>query len=66
MVSAEKISAYIERNGLTDMAFEELCELPKGFVHKWKNGIVKPGLVSLQKIADHTKIPLQKWLDDKD
>ncbi len=66
MVSAEKILAYIERNGLTDADFERMCGLFNGAVCTWRKGEIKPGLKSLERIAEHTKIPLQRWLDDKD
>lgn len=66
MVSAEKISAYIDRNGIRNSDFEQMCELPNGSVYKWQRRQSKPSLGSLQKIAEHTKIPLTKWLDDKD
>lgn len=66
MVSVEKINDYIRRNGLKNADFESLCGLPNGSVYKWNQGKSKPGLTALTRIADHTKIPLTKWLDDKD
>jgi transcriptional regulator with XRE-family HTH domain len=56
-----KISQYCNKNNLSIKAFEEKCGLSNGTVNGWKNG-GNPSVETLKKIANATKIPIEKWL----
>ena len=56
-----KISQYCNKNNLSIKAFEEKCGLSNGTDNGWKNG-GNPSVETLKKIANATKIPIEKWL----
>lgn len=44
------------------MAFEKKCNIGNGTVGKWKDDNSLPALTTIQKIADATGIPIEKWI----
>ncbi|MBQ0009123.1 MAG: helix-turn-helix transcriptional regulator [Firmicutes bacterium] len=59
----DKITEYCSKNGISIMAFEQMCKIGNGTVARWKDNNSNPSLVSLQKIEKYTKIPIKKWLE---
>lgn len=59
----DKVVDYCSRNGISIMAFEQMCGIGNGVVARWKNDSSKPSLNTLMKIEENTKIPIKKWLD---
>lgn len=57
----EKVISYCNKNRITVSGFEQRCGLSNGTVSKWKNG-GSPSIPNLKKIAESTKVPVEKWL----
>lgn len=56
----EKIEEYCTKNKLSVSAFEKKCGLSNGTIGNWKSGKNNPSLSAIRKIADATKIPINK------
>ena len=57
-----KVIEYCEKNKLSIAAFEKKCGLGNGVVGRWKDNNSLPALTTVQKIAEATKIPVEKWV----
>ncbi len=58
----EKVKDYCSKNGLSVSGFEQKCRLSNGSVSKWESGGY-PSIPTLKKIAESTKIPIEKWVE---
>ena len=58
----QKIVDYCNKNNLSIMAFEKKCGICNGTVGRWKDDNSLPALTTIQKIADATSIPIEKWI----
>lgn len=58
----EKVYEYCEKNKISVMEFEQMCELSNGTVGKWASKNYDPSIKSLQKIVKATGIPVEKWV----
>lgn len=58
----QNVVAYCEENNLSIRAFEKKCGLGNGVVGRWKDNNSLPALATVQKIAEATKIPVEKWV----
>ena len=63
MVLVSNIEAYCSNNDITEAEFERKCDLGKGIVCRWRNGLIKaPTMTTLQKIETATRIPMSRWI----
>lgn len=58
----QNVVAYCEENNLSIHAFEKKCGLGNGVVGRWKDNKSLPALTTVQKIAEATRIPVEKWI----
>jgi len=59
----EKVAAYLAKHeGMSIKQFEQMCGIGNGIVGKWRAGVCKPRLESLEKIATATKTSVRSWL----
>ena len=57
----DNIVVYCKENKISILQFEKKCRLTNGAVSKWKAGC-RPRIDSLMKVAEATKIPIEKWV----
>lgn len=57
----ENVVAYCRLYKISVVQFEKKCGLTNGTVRKWKLGS-DPRVNSLKKVAEATKIPIEKWV----
>ena len=58
----KKVIEYCKENKLSISAFEQKCNLSNGLVGKWADINCEPSIPTLQKIANATGVPIEKWL----
>lgn len=58
----QKVVEYCSQNKISIYDFEKKCGIGNGTVGRWKDDNSKPAITTLEKIADATKIPIEKWL----
>lgn len=61
----DKIVDYCEKNQMSIMAFEKMCDLSNGTVGKWKDEKLNPSYDSIRKIVSVTKIPFEELIEVK-
>lgn len=42
--------------------FEKMCSIGNGTCGRWKDSMSSPTLTTIQKIAEATKISIEKWV----
>lgn len=58
----QNVINYCSKNNISICDFEKKCGIGNGTVGRWKDNSSKPTVATLEKIADATKIPIDKWL----
>lgn len=60
----ENINRYCGEHGISIKRFERECKMANATVQKWKKGINKPSIRTLEKMSKFTGIPIEEWLKE--
>lgn len=58
----DKVAEYCDERKMPISAFEKMCSIGNGTCGRWRNNMSSPALTTIQKIADATSIPIEKWI----
>lgn len=58
----DKVAEYCDERKMPISAFEKMCSIGNGTCGRWKDSMSSPSLTTIQKIAEATKIPIEKWV----
>lgn len=58
----DKIDAYCAREKISIKEFERRCNLANAVVHKWRAGLNRPTLKTIEKICEATHTKMGAWL----
>lgn len=58
----DKVAEYCDERKMPISAFEKMCSIGNGTCGRWRNNMSSPTLTTIQKIADATGIPIEKWI----
>jgi hypothetical protein len=58
----DKVAEYCDERKIPISAFEKMCSIGNGTCGRWKDSMSSPTLTTIQKIAEATKIPIEKWV----
>ena len=58
----DKVIEYCNEKKMPISVFEKMCSIGNGTCGRWKDSMSSPTLTTIQKIAEATKIPIEKWV----
>nr|DAK72566.1 MAG TPA: repressor protein CI [Caudoviricetes sp.] len=58
----DKVAEYCGERKMPISAFEKMCSIGNGTCGRWRDSMSSPTLTTMQKIAEATKIPVEKWI----
>lgn len=58
----DKVAEYCNERKMPISVFEKMCGIGNGTCGRWKDSMSSPTLTTIQKIAEATKIPIEKWV----
>lgn len=58
----DKVAEYCGERKMSISAFEKMCSIGNGTCGRWRDSMSSPTLTTIQKIAEATKIPVEKWI----
>ncbi len=58
----DKVAEYCDERKMSILAFEKMCSIGNGTCGRWKDSMSSPTLTTIQKIAEATRIPVEKWV----
>lgn len=58
----DKVTEYCNEKKMPISVFEKMCSIGNGTCSRWKDSMSSPTLTTIQKIAEATKIPIEKWV----
>ena len=58
----DKVTEYYNEKKMPISVFEKMCSIGNGTCGRWKDSMSSPTLTTIQKIAEATKIPIEKWV----
>lgn len=58
----DKVAEYCDERKIPISAFEKMCSIGNGTCGRWKDSMSLPTLTTVQKIAEATRIPVEKWI----
>ena len=58
----DKVTEYCNEKKMPISVFEKMCSIGNGTCGRWKDSMSSPTLTTIQKIAEATKIPVEKWI----
>lgn len=58
----DKVAEYCNERKMPISVFEKMCSIGNGTCGRWKDSMSSPTLTTIQKIAEATKIPIEKWV----
>lgn len=58
----DKVAEYCGERKMPISAFEKMCSIGNGTCGRWRDSMSSPTLTTMQKIAEATKIPVEKWV----
>lgn len=58
----DKVAEYCGERKMPISAFEKMCSIGNGTCGRWRDSMSSPTLTTIQKIAEATRIPVEKWV----
>lgn len=58
----DKVAEYCGERKMPISAFEKMCSIGNGTCGRWRDSMSLPALTTVQKIAEATRIPVEKWI----
>lgn len=58
----DKVAEYCGERKMPISAFEKMCSIDNGTCGRWRDSMSSPTLTTIQKIAEATRIPVEKWI----